>query len=439
MKVLLVEDARAEVQRYGFEIERAGFELLVAGDVATAQRLASENQVGAALVDMGLPYDIRSTDPEKTAEKPQNGALLLHSLAQMGIPVFALTGSTDPTKSRLIGIYPVIGKPIADFDREVTSRLRALGGTAARAAQPPATNERPPHASALSMHTAEQHAFFVGEALADLAEAYGRNGTCAIHIAPSFRSGLSDIQGVAAQRGDPVKVLVVAAAGLEIDRRCKHLRQLVEPLDSITRFIDPRMVLFGAMTVSDFATIRTLLFSHLVDWLPADLNEAAALQRLDDAWQRDSFKGRLLGLGLASGAPNHVAAHHRTRLKLAEDLHLADLASEPLFRAAVRAASDGAQWDALADTLCSYLTSMIRLDQERWENAFFLDLSMLEKLKASELRDSAALSLLLRFWCALLASTMGGILDMTRKDLAELEAFSMGLRKDFLEGADSDA
>lgn len=126
MKVLIVEDGRDVALRYMRELARHGFESRVAGDVATAKRLVEELSFDAALVDMGLPCDVGSLDPEETRDNPENGLRLLDWLyEEMGIPVFALTGTLNPEKMRHIEC-PLIPKPVNDFEKEVVALLRRL-------------------------------------------------------------------------------------------------------------------------------------------------------------------------------------------------------------------------------------------------------------------------------------------------------------------------
>lgn len=440
MRVLIVEDGRDEALRYSRELERSGFEADTAGDVATAERLAREHDFDAALVDMGLPLNVDSSAFDDTQENPINGLRLLNWLyAEVHIPVFALTGAANPDLERLIK-FPLIRKPVNDFDREVIDRLRAasaimMPGSAARAK---AAADTPTAMNVLTQSSPDEHAIFIGDALADLAACYtGRQ--CTVHTASSFNLGRIVIDNIPPVAGKTAKFLLVVATALESDRGCRHLRQLVEPLEgSGLRGFSPRTVLVGAMTVSDFSAIRALLWSHVVDWLPPDLDEKTALARLDGAWKKESFRRRLLGLGLVSGAPVHVATHHRSRLQLAADLRLEDLFSEPSFSAAMRGAPNGAGWDSLTDMLYRYLSAAMKDEPPRWEQALALGPMQLEQLKASGLREREDLLLLLRCWCGALANCFEGVVEMTRKDLKELEEFYTHLERDFLKGGDDE-
>jgi hypothetical protein len=284
---------------------------------------------------------------------------------------------------------------------------------------------------------AREHAFFIGPTVAGLAGRYCRVA-CTVYSAPGLKDGRALLAETFPARGKSPKILLVVGLG-PADHAAEFaaLRQLVEPLDGLLG-ADPRTVLVGEAMLDDYGSVRSLLWSHVVDWFPATMAEESARERLDRAWRRNSFRRRLLGLGLVSGAPVHVVTHHRTRLQLARDLRLDHLTSEPFFRAAMQVGDGPVQWDSFAEDLYWYLRSSLQDDAERWAAPFGLTLQQLGALKSSGLRDREDRSLLLRFWCLLLVECLDGALDMTRKDLAELEGYVDDSERDFLKGADNE-
>lgn len=286
------------------------------------------------------------------------------------------------------------------------------------------------------MDEVREHAFFVGDVVTDLALVY-KSRRCLVQTAPDLEAGRQLLSETFPGQGKAPKILLVVAIDSWTAGGFDPLRRLVEPLDHLLG-ADPRTVLVGEASVSDFGWVRSLLWSHVVDWFPAGLKETLALRRIDRAWQKNSFRRQLLGLGLASGAPIHVATHQRTRLQMAKDLRLERLHSEPLFRAAMKPIDGDASWDSFAEDLYWDLWSSMQDSPEQWAEAFDLGLQQLSALKASGLRSREDRMLLLRFWCALLAERMEGVVDMTRKDLRELEEYVEGVEGDFLKGGDDD-
>ncbi len=276
------------------------------------------------------------------------------------------------------------------------------------------------------MDEVREHAFFIGEAASGLAEAY-RGRRYAVQTAPGLMEGRQLLSETFPAQGKSPKVLLVVAVDSGHAGSLDPLRRLVEPLDRLLG-ADPRMVLLGEARLGDFSSVRSLLWSHVVDWFSADLEEATALRRLDRAWRRNSFRHRLLGLGLVSGAPVHVVTHHKTRLQMAKDMRLDQLSKEPLFRSAVKGTTNGPSWDSFAEDLYWELWASIQDSPEEWAESFDLGQARLEALKASGLGSQESRLLLLRFWCALLAERMEGVIDMTRKDLRGARRVCRGSR-----------
>lgn len=434
MKVLVVEDGRDEAQRYARELERAGFEAYIAEDVATAERLVRENSFGAALVDMGLPFDVTSKEADETRENPRNGLRLLHWIYdEAKIPVFALTGTSDPEQERLIS-FPLIRKPVNDFAKEVSERVsRACGQQRLGAVSgDTATAAVPGKMATITRTVPAGCALFVGAPLAALAARYeGRAGIT--HSAQTFDAGAQLLSEILPAMEDSSKLLVVVTASLETGRDCRQLRYFVDEIERHGRDVDPRLVLHGTLAISSFAAIRNLLWSHVVDWLPEDLQEDQAIERLDRAWGREGLRARVLGLGLIKGAPYHVASHQRSRLQIADEYHLERLFNEALFVSAMRTIPGGTSWGPLGETLYRHLHFLVKNAAPRWASVG-LDLPQLDSLRASDLQDREQLVVLLRCWCGLLAEKFASVIAMTRKDLAELESFTEGLVSDFLRG-----
>jgi hypothetical protein len=279
-----------------------------------------------------------------------------------------------------------------------------------------------------------EHAVFMGAAVANLAEIY-RDRQFEVYCVPSLEAGRQILCNVFPARFNAPKVLLVVALGAESGVGLEALRRLVEPLDDLAG-ADPRTVLVGEAKLSDFRSVQNLLWSHVVDWLPVDTPEVEAVARLDRAWRRSSFRRQLVGMGLVSGAPLHVATHHRTRLQMAKDLRLDRLSEDPMFRAVMGSAEDAVSWDPSTDELYWRLWASMQDSSGRWAEDFDLRPEQLAALKSSGLATPQDRLLFLRFWSALLAECLEGVVDMTQKDLRELEQYIDNVGRDFLRGGD---
>ena len=111
--ILLVDDHRDVQEMMKGILERRGYEVVVAGSVATALDVIASRHVDVVISDLRLPDG--------------SGYALASRLAEMGIVAIALTGSAaaeDAAQSREAGFLEHLTKPV-DLTRLESTIVRA--------------------------------------------------------------------------------------------------------------------------------------------------------------------------------------------------------------------------------------------------------------------------------------------------------------------------
>ena len=113
--------------RYTRELQRHEFEVVTVHDVKSATRAAQEQAFDVALRNLGIPIDSDSPTPEDTVERPTNGLNLCMWLdEEFSTPIFVITGGGSDWLRECP--FPIIFKPIADFEAEVVTLLNSAVG-----------------------------------------------------------------------------------------------------------------------------------------------------------------------------------------------------------------------------------------------------------------------------------------------------------------------
>lgn len=277
--------------------------------------------------------------------------------------------------------------------------------------------------------SAPRLAVFVGPRLQDLAAAY--SGVSGEKIASAQSIEAAQLRLETTRLGPklkPTRVLLVVESDAASDGLGAALRTLVTPLEELL-FPDVRTVIVGEARICDFGMVADLLWSHVVDFLPQELDQRTATQRLLGAWGKRSLRTATLGMGLNTGAPQHVLTHLATQLSATiEPLRLKRLSEEGLFQASLGA--DGRSWDQ------EFEQKMLREFERRWrasgwKEKYSITEDSMSYLVAKGMSDPHGRALAPRLWAAYLAEVVSGIADMTEKDRRELAEFLEGARRDY--------